>query len=935
MKHRLPLTKRILTAALPALLLAGAGINPALAGAPVARWNLGEQDPGAVAGNIGNGTTTSTINSPANDLTIAGGPIYDSTVPAGTGSTLSMSFAGGSYYRSDTVAALTNGFDYNNFGLSFDCYPTSNPGYNAPVSMGLYSARSSFFYITGGTWHYNMNGGGDVTLAAATLNAWNHLEFRRVQGTNYWYLNGTQVGPVGNTTVGAGSFAPVVNIGGIAKATGTWDTGGDWQGYVDNVVITNFNLGNPPTISSFAASPAKIYQGNSIILSATVSGDPAGLTYTILTNGMPKVTGLASLPYYINGATTNNNADYQLVAQNSYGAVTSAVATVSVLPSGGADVMKFRMGDNDPGAAAGNAGNAQTVDAILGNNLDATGSPVYSSTVPAGGGTLSMAFDGFSSYYRNTNLTAFLANLDQANYSLSFDVNCTALGAGGFSFPITLGRNGGGMGLVEIGGVWQFFRMGVGGIVLGPVQLNTWMHVEIQRRNFDTAPRLRVFVNGQDMNFQATTYSVAWPILTVGANTTGDGVNVEGLFNGLVDNVVIQNYSIGALPTITSGPTALPDSTIATGEALTLTATISGGTPANYRWRRNGTVLINDVSGTTSTVLIPNPLAGNYDVIVSNSPQGVVTSSIVAVTIDPRSESPLRATYNLGEQDPGAADGVAGNALTRQFDGLKDLDRFGTPAYNANVPAGGSALAMSLNGSTDWYGRAPGGGPVPRWQQFFGNGQFLPSNFTISADVYPTGDGADGFSIPFSIGHNGPPATGGGMFVYHAGGTWFLHLNGVGNIVTGPAVALNTWQNLNVVRKNFGAGVETHLYVNGVDAGGSSQAFVPAPAFSIGAHNRNRAPGDPKPYEGYFKGLVDNVVVSSSGVTVSLTLDSGWAIVDCHGRADTTYRLLVSPGLSPAAWTEVTSGTTDANGYIQMYDFAPPAGQAFYRVVAP
>ena len=36
-----------------------------------------------------------------------------------TSSILSMSFSGGSYYRSGTIAALTN-LDYSNFGFSLD-----------------------------------------------------------------------------------------------------------------------------------------------------------------------------------------------------------------------------------------------------------------------------------------------------------------------------------------------------------------------------------------------------------------------------------------------------------------------------------------------------------------------------------------------------------------------------------------------------------------------------------------------------------------------------------------------------------------------------------------------------------------------------------------------------------------------------------------------
>jgi len=452
-------------------------------GAAIARWNLGEQDSGAVAGNVGNATSTAAIGSPGNDLTGTGSPTYDANVPAGTGSTLSMAFSGGTYYRSDAVAALTNNFDYNNFGLSFDCYPTSNPGYNAPVSMGLYGGQSSFFYITGGAWHYNMNGGGDVALAAATLNAWSHLDFRRVQGTNYWYINGTQVGPTGNTTAGAGTFAPSVCIGGICARTSggaLFDAGGDWYGNVDNVVITNFNIGTPPILSGYAVSPNIVYTGNSIVFSASVSGDPNGLTFSVLTNGGTWVSGLSSLPYFINNATTNQNGNYSIIARNNFGSATSSIVAVAVQPTLGANVMWFKMGENDPGAVNGGAGDAETLDAILGSvlNWSQTGAPVYTNLVaPGTGSALSLAFDG-SSYYQNTDLAAFLGELDQNNYSFSADVYCTAFGAAGFSFPISLGRNGvspGGIAIVEIDngvtGEWYAYRQSRGSFAdLGPVR---------------------------------------------------------------------------------------------------------------------------------------------------------------------------------------------------------------------------------------------------------------------------------------------------------------------------------------------------------------------------------------------------------------------------------------------------------------------------------
>ena len=71
-------------------------------------------------------------------------------------------------------------------------------------------------------------------------------------------------------------------------------------------------------------------------------------------------------------------------------------------------------------------------------------------------------------------------------------------------------------------------------------------------------------IKGQDI-FPRLEYS------PLAATPLGDGVGTEGLFNGYVDNMVIHNYSIGALPSITGGPLALPDTNMATSESLTLT----------------------------------------------------------------------------------------------------------------------------------------------------------------------------------------------------------------------------------------------------------------------------------------------------------------------------------------------------------------------------
>ena len=62
-------------------------------------------------------------------------------------------------------------------------------------------------------------------------------------------------------------------------------------------------------------------------------------------------------------------------------------------------VGRWNLGEQDPGAAAGSPGNAETMDAIGTNELAAFGLPYYSNSVsPGTGSTLSMSFDGASCY---------------------------------------------------------------------------------------------------------------------------------------------------------------------------------------------------------------------------------------------------------------------------------------------------------------------------------------------------------------------------------------------------------------------------------------------------------------------------------------------------------------------------------------------------------
>src|SRR5436309_12187447 len=87
----------------------------------------------------------------------------------------------------------------------------------------------------------------------------------------------------------------------------------------------------------------------------------------------------------------------------------------------------------------------------------------------------------------------------------------------------------------------------------------------------------------------------------------------------------------------------------------------------------------------------------------------------VAMLLVVASSSAARATirtvvyYRLGEDDPGAAAGQAGNQTTVDASGGRlDLDRSGTPHYSADTDPAGGTLSMSFKPATfDAYWRVP------------------------------------------------------------------------------------------------------------------------------------------------------------------------------------------------------------------------------------
>lgn len=191
------------------------------------------------------------------------------------------------------------------------------------------------------------------------------------------------------------------------------------------------------------------------------------------------------------------------------------------------------------------------------------------------------------------------------------------------------------------------------------------------------------------------------------------------------------------------------------------------------------------------------------------------------------------ARYHLGEADPGAAAGGAGDDPTVASTGSPNLAKFGTPTYSSDVAPGvGSQLSMSFNGSTDRYAAAA-------------VASNLTDNFGVEAWVRSNGSTANNAAIVY----NGNSSTT-GWGIYRASGNYAL-LYGGQILQAGPAITTK-WTELAVVR-NSGT---TTFYVNGIPA--FTTAVGPAtPTGGIGIGGNSLSAGE------FFDGKIDEVRIFS------------------------------------------------------------------------
>ena len=200
--------------------------------------------------------------------------------------------------------------------------------------------------------------------------------------------------------------------------------------------------------------------------------------------------------------------------------------------------------------------------------------------------------------------------------------------------------------------------------------------------------------------------------------------------------------------------------------------------------------------------------------------------------------APLQAKariWRLGEDDPGATAGGAGNAATRERSGVLTLAKTGATTYQADVPPGGSTLSVRFPGTAFYTGSGAA---------YFQDLDF--GNFQLSFYAKPTA--ATSYHVAVALGRYGA----GCEFIYLTGTSWRYHVNGQGDMIVGPAgsATLNQWQKVTLTRTD---GV-CRLKVNDTLLGTSAVFQTPSADFTLGAAKTGS--GSP---DGRFIGLLDQV----------------------------------------------------------------------------
>jgi WD40 repeat protein len=220
-------------------------------------------------------------------------------------------------------------------------------------------------------------------------------------------------------------------------------------------------------------------------------------------------------------------------------------------------------------------------------------------------------------------------------------------------------------------------------------------------------------------NIVSANLSANWA--TAGTNYIGtDPYSIPGRnFDGCIDDVAFFNYSLSQAQLQSIFAAAYPSpvfslqplsQVVFPGQPASFTAAAGGGTPLYFKWRRNGTNLLDqgNISGSSTATLTITSVSpadtNNYDVVVTNS-YGAVTSSVASLAFTPVPEilsQPVSLEVGAGQTAQLTVSATASVSLSYQWEaGAVGSGVFTNLSDGANI-SGSASPTLTITDSWEW-----------------------------------------------------------------------------------------------------------------------------------------------------------------------------------------------------------------------------------------
>jgi hypothetical protein len=361
--------------------------------------------------------------------------------------------------------------------------------------------------------------------------------------------------------------------------------GGDTTVLIDNVAIVQIQPTTPPLITQ-QPSGTVVEVSDPIALSVSAIGG-LPLSYQWRRDGSA-ITGATNSAFNIASALEAHEGDYTVVITNAYGAVTSAVARVTVFEP---IVGLFNTGVDNSGAVL----------------PDTTIDPHYTLIVnPDSASTDAIVQTGIPG--------AWLANSATSKW-IGPQANTSAGAVGQYTYRTIIDLTGRDPSTAIIFGRWATDNLGV------DIHVNGVPTTNVNTAQF--ASFTRFALSSTNATFVAGTNTIDFIV----ENAAPAG------FTGLRVEIDQSNVKIpaGTPPAITRHPTPVYQE-IAVGDGISFGGEASGSAPLSYQWRRNGVAIPGQTNSTLTLTNLSAGDSGDYTLAVTN-PAGTAISDPATVCV--------------------------------------------------------------------------------------------------------------------------------------------------------------------------------------------------------------------------------------------------------------------------------------------------------------